>query len=87
MSLISRHIIQIPSPPVFALIKCCMLCGEATNTNFSVLVSVYGGYLKVNVSFTVHKSVNHYMLLNLTCLTVLLMNCFLSDKSKLGYLS
>jgi hypothetical protein len=34
-----RHIILIPSQPVFALSpKCCVLSGEATNTNFIVLV-------------------------------------------------
>ena len=32
------HIIPIPSQPVFALTsECCMLNGEATNTNFIVL--------------------------------------------------
>jgi hypothetical protein len=32
-----RHIILIPSQPVFALSPyCCMLSGEATNTNFIV---------------------------------------------------
>ena len=33
-----KHIILIPSQPVFALTpKCCVLSGEVTNTNFSSL--------------------------------------------------
>jgi hypothetical protein len=35
VSLHSGHIIPIPSQPVFAL-SCCVLSGEATNTNFIV---------------------------------------------------
>ena len=54
-----RHIILIPSQPVFALTpKCCMLSGEATNTNFIVFGLTRLG-IKPTIYHTRRGNTNH----------------------------
>jgi hypothetical protein len=49
------HIILIPSQPVFALSsECCMLSGEATNTNF-----IFFGLTRPGLEPTIYH-INHY---------------------------
>jgi hypothetical protein len=54
------HIILIPSQPVFALSpECCVLSGEATNTNFIVFGLTTSG-LEPTFYRTQGGSANHY---------------------------
>ena len=54
------HIILIPSQPVFALSpKCCVLSGEATNTNFIVYGLIRPG-LEPTIYRTRGEHANHY---------------------------
>ena len=54
------HIILIPSQPVFALSpKCCMLSGEATNTNFIIFGLARPG-LETTIYRTQGEHDNHY---------------------------
>ena len=56
-----RHIIIIPSQPVFPLSPlCCMLSGEGTNTNFIVFDLTQSG-LEPNIYRTQGKHANHYI--------------------------
>ena len=55
-----RHIILIPSQQVFALSpKCCMLSGEATNTNLIVFGLTRLG-LEATIYHTPGEHANHY---------------------------
>ena len=55
------HIILIPSKPVFALAPyCCVLSGEATNTNFIVFGLLTRPELEPTVYRTQGKHANHY---------------------------
>ena len=54
------HIILIPSQPVFALSpKCCVLSGEATNTNF-IFIGLTGPGLEPTIYHTWGEHANHY---------------------------
>ena len=54
------HIILIPSQPVFALSpQCCVLSGEATNTNFIVFGLTQPG-LEPTIYRTRGEHANHY---------------------------
>jgi len=56
------HIILIPSEPVCALSLCCMLSGEATNTNFIVWFDLIGARAHIEnnyfyyIKFSTHKA-------------------------------
>jgi len=53
------HIIQIPGHPVFALSpECCLLSGEATNTNFIVFGLMRPG-LEPTIFRSLCKLANH----------------------------
>jgi hypothetical protein len=55
-----RHIILIPSQPVFPLSPyCCVLSGEATNTNFIVFCLTRPGLEPTTYSTRVEHA-NHY---------------------------
>ena len=54
-----RHIILIPSQPVFALSPYCVLSGEATNTNFIVFGLSRSG-LEPTIYRTRREHANHY---------------------------
>jgi hypothetical protein len=54
------HIILIPSQPVFALSpKCCVLSGEATNTNF-IFIGLTRPGLEPTIYHTWGEHANHY---------------------------
>ena len=56
----SLHIILIPSQPIFALSSyCCVLSGEATNTNFIVFGLTRSG-LEPMIYRTRGEHANHY---------------------------
>jgi hypothetical protein len=60
MSIHSRHIIPILSQPVFALTpECCVLSGEATNTN-SIVFGLTRPGLEHTIYCTRGKHANHY---------------------------
>ena len=59
MSPALRHIILIPSQPVFALSPYCVLSGEATNTNFIVFGLSRSG-LEPTIYRTRREHANHY---------------------------
>ena len=60
MSLPLGHIILIPSQPVFVLSDyCCVVSGEATNTNFIIFGLIRSG-LEPTIYRTGGEHANHY---------------------------
>ena len=61
------HIIQIPSQPVFALSAyCCVLSGEATNTNVIVFGCTRSG-IEPTIYRTQSEHIYHYITDSVIC--------------------